>query len=235
MSKSIRTATGTVGSPVYGYIRKTYAGVSYPLTLSGWFKWLNDGPSTDYIFGFTPETVGADRLISLATGTFLYFGAANGGGMDYTTRNGLVAADNVWHHIVMVAKSITSRTAWLDGSKDLSPSTASRTPVIEQLCFGSYLDNKTTDGLFAYFGIWSAELSTLAIESLAGGCRPIDLVAYRTSLTDYHSFQTGVNSGNDIGGSLSSANTELSYDGPSMLNMSGASNVTIGTGISIGV
>lgn len=233
---SVRTAIGTIGSATYGSIYRAESLPSHPFTFATWFKWQYDVVAgNNYLFGFNHSTdANFDRSSTYANGTDVTFTTRKDATYSDCVGTPIAAGNDAWYHVVCVVKATNSRTVWLDGTVGTSNATQINNPAIDRLSWGTIKDVLRTDALFAYSGVWTNELPPAAIAQLAAGRKPLDLVAYRSDLTHAYSFQDGVNSSGDVGGTLSESDTETNADGPAMLG-AGNTKLRINSGFSISI
>lgn len=169
------------------YLETTSSISAVPLTIAAWFN-------------STSTTAGQTICTVCATGgsTANRFGLFAGGdatgdpvraivgntGANADTTTGYTA--NTWHHAAGVFTSNTSRTAYIDGGSAGTNTTSSTPTGVNAIVIGARYASTLGayfSGSLAEIGVWSTNLSSAEITSLAKGMsprfiRPQSLIAY---------------------------------------------------------
>jgi len=168
---------------------------SLPITMACWFN--SDSLATGQVLIHLVNTAFNNHYFGIAlrgdvAGDPVQVGAFSGVSFQgANTTTGYSA--NTWQHACGVILSATSRTVYLNGTNSAT-STGSVSLTPNQVRIGRFVntsgnDSFYLDGRLADVGIWSAELTTAEIGSLAKGVscdqiRPQSLVFYAPLIRD---------------------------------------------------
>jgi hypothetical protein len=146
---------------------------SAPLTLSVWFRTLNN-TSNHMRFGLFDDAASADGFYLSATTSNILQGVIVAAG-SFTTFDALGSVGTgKWMHACAVFETTTARTAYLDGAAGTLNTTSKTPAAVDNLWMGKFRGGSTTfsDVELCDAARWNVALTPDEVRQLARGKRP---------------------------------------------------------------
>jgi hypothetical protein len=151
----------------------------YPFTLAGWFRVPNVNNLVT-LMGIGFSTTGSYHRLVYAGSTTKVAGAMSFVTSSATATSSIVMTPNVWHHVVGVFESATSRRVYLDGGNS---GTSSQSRVFDG-ANQHYLGSQSADAVeVAEAAVFKVALTAGQIAQLAAAYSPLCLPVFQHLLT----------------------------------------------------
>jgi hypothetical protein len=186
-------ARGFNGSTQYA-VNSTPVFTAYPFTVAAWFYTNSTANQTIFqIADTTTAATGARWSLDLRSTGDLRFSSRTSAGAQTDADSAINYSTGTWQHGVMVGRSATDRSVYLDGGNEGTNTTSNTPDVHDETSIGRLNrgDPPTFyfDGYIAEVGVWGVALSAREVQSLAAGfsaalIRPQSRIAYWPFIRD---------------------------------------------------